>query len=190
MKQSDLTSVDLLSKYTSLQEELSSLASFIDDTRHTLGGVQEKLPTASDALAGVTQATEKATHNILQLVEEVMERDSELEDAIETLDRVAADASAKEAVAIIRVGADERMAKLTEMMTELSFQDLTCQAIQKISQTILEIEKRLISLIDITEDERAAMDTPVEGFSGLSRLEETFNGTNRQDLVDELLKRR
>lgn len=190
MKQSELSSVDLLSKYVNLQEELSSLASFIDDTRHTLGGVQEKLPTASDALSGVTQATETATHNILQLVEELMERDGEMGDAIETLEASASTPEAKEAVTQLRAAADERMTKLTEMMTELSFQDLTCQAIQKISGTILEVEKRLISLIDITDEERSAIEGVTDEYSGLSRLEESFSGKNKQDQIDELLSRR
>lgn len=190
MKQSELSSVDLLSKYVNLQEELSSLAAFIDETRHTLGGVQEKLPTASDALAGITQATERATHNILQLVEEVMERDGEMSDALETLEASASAADAKDAVAQLRGATDERMTKLTEMMTELSFQDLTCQAIQKISGTILEVEKRLLSLIDITDEERSAIAGAADQYSGLSRLEESFSGENKQDLIDQLLNRR
>lgn len=189
MKQSELSSVDLLSKYINLQDELGSLAAFIDETRHTLGGVQEKLPTASDALAGVTQATEKATHNILQLVEEVMERDGEMGDALTTLESSAATVEAKDAVSLLRSSADERMMKLTEMMTELSFQDLTCQAIQKITKTILEIEKRLISLIDADEAQRGAKSAPSE-YSGLSRLEESFSGKNKQELIDELLNGR
>jgi chemotaxis regulatin CheY-phosphate phosphatase CheZ len=189
MKQSELSSVDLLSKYVNLQDELSSLAGFIDETRNALGGVQEKLPTASDALAGVTQATEKATHNILQLVEEVMERDAEMEDAFATLASAATTDEAKEAVEVLRSSADERMMKLTEMMTELSFQDLTCQAIQKISKTILEVEKRVIALIDADDEQRPSKAAPDE-YSGLSRLEESFSGKNKQQLIDELLNGR
>lgn len=189
MRQSELSSVDLLSKYLHLREELSSLATYIDETRQTLGGVKDKLPSASDALTGVTQATEKATHNILGLVEELMERDGELEESLTLVEETVSTAEGRQAVEALRGAADERMAKLTEMMTELSFQDLTCQAIQKISNTILEIEKRLIALIDPIDDD-VSSPTAQTRFSGLDRLEENATGASRQDLIDQILSRK
>ncbi|NJK88853.1 MAG: hypothetical protein HC923_05240 [Myxococcales bacterium] len=59
MKQSELSRNDLLTKYMNLQDELGSLVSYIDDTRRALGGVSESLPSASDALLGITQATDE-----------------------------------------------------------------------------------------------------------------------------------
>lgn len=187
MKQSDLSSIDIVSKYMSLQDELTSLATFIDDTRRTLGGVQEQLPSASDTLTGVTKATERATHKILEHIEGMMEKDSELEGPMGILrEKGSADEDYVKALDAIAEAADQRMMVLTEVMTELSFQDLTCQAIQKISATMVEIERRILQLI--TSDVGAGGDsaaTPL--MSGLDRLEEQASGQSRQDLVDQML---
>jgi len=190
MKQSELSSVDLLTKYVNLQEELSSLVSYIDDTRQTLGGVQEKLPSASDALSGVVKATEKATHNILELVEQVIERDGEIAEAFARIESSSSKEETDDALRAVKDAADERMVKLTNVMTELSFQDLTCQAIQKISETILEIEKRVLCLIEPIETGRERAAATAEKYSGLDRLEESSSGENRQELIDQLLNRR
>ncbi|MEM1026242.1 MAG: protein phosphatase CheZ [Myxococcota bacterium] len=188
MKQSDLSSTDIVSKYMSLQEELGSLASFIDDTRRTLGGVQEQLPSASDTLTGVTKATERATHKILEHIEGMMEKDGELEGPMGVL-RAKGDQSDEDytkALDAVAEAADQRMMVLTEVMTELSFQDLTCQAIQKISVTMVEIERRILHLIssDVGADGEQA---PVPLMSGLDRLEESASGQSRQELVDQML---
>jgi len=191
MKQSDLSSNDIVSKYMSLQEELTSLASFIDDTRRTLGGVQEQLPSASDALTGVTKATERATHKILEHIEGMMDRDGELAEPMEVLRSKVdpSDSESTKALDAMAGAADQRMRVLTEVMTELSFQDLTCQAIQKISVTMVEIERRILDLIssDVGADgeEGAA---PL--MSGLDRLEESATGQSRQDLVDQMLNQK
>jgi chemotaxis regulatin CheY-phosphate phosphatase CheZ len=191
MKQSELSRIDIVSKYMSLQEELTSLAVFIDETRKTLGGVHEQLPSASDALSGVTKATEKATHNILAKIEQMMEADGELMEPLSVLQAQAehSDESFKNAVQAISEAGDQRLMVLTEVMTELSFQDLTCQAIQRISSTILEIERRLHDLIEMDEGASDATEASMGILSGLNRLEEKETGQSRQDLVDEMFSR-
>jgi len=191
MKQSDLSRIDLVSKYASLQEELTSLAVFIDETRRTLGGVHEKLPSASDALTGVTKATERATHNILEHIEKLMENDGDLMGPVGVVQSAAetsGDAEFKQAAQAIADASDHRMMALTEVMTELSFQDLTCQAIQKISVTMVEIERRIHGLIETGDAEEDGAEDGVGLLSGLNRLEETASGQSRQDLVDKMLE--
>lgn len=171
-----------MEKYETLQHELASLAAYIDETRRTLGGVQEKLPRASDTLSEVTKATERATHNILEMVEKLMDRDAESETDLSSLEQ----ACPGDAVSRLRERADERTMVLTEMMTELSFQDLTCQAIQKISNLILEVERRILSLIEVSITQELPEEDPNQ-FSGLARLDESSTGRSRQDLIDQLL---
>jgi len=190
MKQSDLSSIDIVSKYMSLQEELTSLASFIDDTRRTLGGVQEQLPSASDTLTGVTKATERATHKILEHIEGMMDKDGELAGPMEILrGKGPTDDEFVQALDAVAAAADQRMVVLTEVMTELSFQDLTCQAIQKISATMVEIERRILELInaDVGAENEEGAALPM---SGLDRLEESATGQSRQDIVDQMLSQK
>ncbi|NJK88852.1 MAG: protein phosphatase CheZ [Myxococcales bacterium] len=122
-----------------------------------------------------------------------MDRDDQLASLVNLLEGRADSLGpdAQDALAKLREAADERTVKLTEMMTELSFQDLTCQAIQKISGTIVNVERRLHELLDPMEDEE--LGTGQKGpahFSGLSRLEEAGAGQSRQGDIDDLLNRR
>ncbi len=130
----------------------------------------------------MTKATERATHNILEMVERLMERDAEAEADLEALARV----TEHEAISRLQQQTAERSMALTEVMTELSFQDLTCQAIQKISKLIIEVERRILGLIEDAEPGSGANAEPGE-FSGLARLDETATGQNRQDFIDQLL---
>lgn len=185
--------LQLVQKYSSLQTELHALVDYINETRNTLGGLHSELPAASDALASVTEATEKATHAILELVEGVMEQDESMSDAMDKLKAAAEaheDAELKEAVDVVMEGQQERSNKLIQIMTELSFQDLTCQTIDRISSTVLEIERRVIGLMDEPESEPDAEGSLQEAaaLAGVSRLRESQQGESRQGAIDDILK--
>ncbi len=190
---------ELVSKYTSVEEELTSLLGFIGDTRDTLGGLHAELPAATDALASITKATEKATHNILELVEKVMEADDTVEEALrkvqQYLDTVEND-EIKEAATTIIEAHENRSIVMTEMMSELSFQDLTCQTIQKITNTLAEIEFRIKQLLNPeTAGELEDLDKKHAGsMSGIKRLEEQDKKAEKaddcgQDFIDALLNK-
>lgn len=178
----------LVDRYRSLQEELASLVGYINETRETLGGLHHALPAASDALSAVTETTEKATHNILALVEELLGEDERGSAALEVLQAAfgeSEDAGVRAALDSLVQSGDRRSMMLTEMMTELSFQDLTCQTINRISKSIVEIERRIMRLIDTEALPHHV--GPEGGHSGLERLKETQGGASRQDMVDALL---
>jgi chemotaxis regulatin CheY-phosphate phosphatase CheZ len=182
-------SADLPRKYRTLQEGLASLVAYIDDTRKTLGGLQGQLPAASDALTAVGKTTERATHNILGLIEGMITDD---EGAAGNLARLSASAEAlgqpelSEAVAALNAAAERRTAMLTELMTELSFQDLTTQAINRISKSMLEVERRIHDLL--ARDEGGATGVTAAAHSGLERLKETQDGQSKQGQIDDLLR--
>ena len=192
MSSADDVGLGLIKKYETLQSELSGLVSYINDTRRTLGGLHQELPAASDALAEVTRATETAAHNMIDLVEQIMAQDEAGGDALSKVEnacQTAGDDAAVEAVAQLTKVSEERTELLIRMMTELSFQDLTCQTINKISSTILEIERRVIRLIDHNfGDGPAKAEIDPVALAGVSRLRENQSGTSRQDMVDALLK--
>ena len=184
----------LVQRYKVLQTELTGLINYIEDTRKTLGGLHNELPAASDALAEVTKVTETAAHNMIDLVEQIMSQD---EAATEALDKVeaackkAGDTSALEAVAKVESLSHARTDLLIRMMTELSFQDLTCQTINRIATTILEVERRVIKLIDVSGGQKEKKQDAAEVMApnaGINRLSESQTGESRQDMVDALLR--
>ena len=185
----------LVEKYQGLQGELTGLVNYINDTRHMLGGLHGELPAASDALSEVTRVTETAAHNMMDLVEQIMAQDEATTDAltkVEAACKKSGDEAAIEAVAKVEAMSHDRTDLLIKMMTELSFQDLTCQTINRIATTILEVERRVKSLIDLSDCDNAAPldDSPMPARAGVSRLAENQAGTSRQDMVDELLRGR
>lgn len=181
----------VIEKYAALQRELVLMVEYINDTRKTLGGVTGKLPGASDVLTGVTQAMEKATHDILGMVEKVMDLDGQSNEAIAKAKAAALKAGDAGAVAALEeamAAADARMGVLTEIMTSLSFQDLTCQAINKIGGTVLEVETRVRALVERRAPGGGAQDGGNSAaVPSLERLKEAASGQGRQGMVDELL---
>ncbi len=184
----------LVERYSVLQTELTGLINYINDTRRMLGGLHSELPAASDALAEVTKVTETAAHNMIDLVEQIMAQDEAATEALEKVEaacKKAGDDSAMEAVAKVEALSHDRTDLLIKMMTELSFQDLTCQTINRIATTILEVERRVIKLIDHSGAETAVSisdDSGMQAHAGVNRLRENQTGASRQDMIDELLR--
>lgn len=179
----------LAGRFEGMQRELLDLLEYVKGTRQTLGEVRDRLPQASGALASIEEVTERAAHNLLALVERAMESDERASSHLRTLTDGVEAAAARRALEEMHSAQDERMGILTEMMTELSFQDLTCQTLEKVTQGLAEIEARILHILD---PEAAplpvrAVEVHAGSMSGLSRLEETQSGVSRQDLIDQLL---
>lgn len=180
----------LADRFEGMQQELLDLLEYVKRTRNALGQVKEELPRATHALVSIEEATEKAAHNLLALVEKAMESDEKATGHLEVLERkVESEPHLRDVVDGMNSAQDERMNILTEMMTELSFQDLTCQTLEKVNRGLSEIESRIMYILD---PESAPPPPTEEGvhagsMSGLSRLEETQEGTSRQDMIDQLL---
>lgn len=176
--------------YTHLVDELRELVDYIRETRRELGTVHRDLPSAFDALGMVSKTTEKATHNLLGLVEALVDEDDASREALEVIaqnDALAAEPGVRAAVKSLENALVERGDKLTAMMSELSFQDLTCQTIDKIAGTIVEVERRVVALLDDGKAP-ASVDRPV--MAGIDRLVESQEGDGRQAMVDEILSNR
>ncbi len=176
--------------YTILLDELRGLVDYIRETRRELGTVHRELPSAFDALGMVSKTTEQATHNLLGLVEAIVDDDEETRKALEVLakhDRVLEEPSVQDAITAVENAMVERGDKLTAMMSELSFQDLTCQTIDRIAGTIVEVERRVVALL---EDDKAPAQEAKPVMAGLDRLVESQQGDGRQAMVDEILSRR
>lgn len=180
----------LVERFEGVQKELLDLLAYVKTTRSSLDHSTDQLSDASDKLMSISGATEKAAHNLLTLVERAMACDESAMAHLEALENGAEGDSMKKAVEGVSAAQDERMNILTEMMQELSFQDLTCQTLEKVTAGLNDLESRILHILD--PESAPPVETPPPGvhagsMSGLSRLEENQQGGSRQDLVDQLL---
>lgn len=98
---------------------------------------------ATNQLQEVIETTEKATMTIIEIVERDLNLQAELADAIAT---VRADGATEDNLARLddlnnKIGDD-----LTNLMTSMSFQDLTGQRIKKVVNALQKIEKSVVDL--------------------------------------------
>ncbi len=107
--------------------ELREIAGYIESMRHEIGALQvndlknTRIPAAGEELDAIVQATEAATHTIMEGAEAVMAAD-------------ASDPAAYKALV------EEKMMVIFEAC---SFQDITGQRIAKVVETLQHIEERV-----------------------------------------------
>ncbi len=179
----------LSARFESMQRELQDLLRYVKRTRATLGEVAKELPDASVAIGAVEQATAKAAHNLLGMVEQAMEADERLIAGLERLEQ--GSEPMREAVAPLREEVSGQIALMGEMMMELSFQDLTGQSLTRIAKGLEVVEARIARILDpsLPAADVGPGEPKVGSMSGLRRLQESQGGEDRQNWVDELLGR-
>jgi chemotaxis protein CheZ len=127
----------------SLRHELQGMADLIAETRAEVAGLlpipHSRLTSASDELDAVVEATERAAVEIMTAAERAQE-------AAQTLRT----APGLDAEAVANVDAIE--AAMLDVFIACSFQDLTGQRIRKVVQALTYIEKRVLSLTTLWED--------------------------------------
>jgi len=147
---------------TDLQEGLKSIYKEINAA--TVNGAavsqapsqvaDEMFSEASTQLGAILQTTEKATESIMSLVEKHLDANDR---NMAILDTLAAGSSAPE-IAELRAGSEALGADLMEIMTTLSFQDLTGQRIKRIVAALQQIEKVVFELYMATGLSMKAME--------------------------------
>lgn len=183
---------------TKLQGELGELARYIDKTRRSLQKLDpvvtettDKMPQASSQLTDITMATEAATHKIMTFTEKVMDDQEIVSVKIKDL-REAATASTVDSTAILRIARDieeinnKNKNDMIEILTALSFQDLTGQKIKKIIALVGDVETRILGLLisfGIKKEDGARKEAM------MGQLKDASKGLGvNQVLVDDILK--
>ena len=170
-----------------LYGQIGELAKYINATIKKLQTVEpnialatDKIPAASLQLSEITKATEEATHSVMGQVECVLDNQDLLLHRIEAIEK--GGDIAKEAGELRQLTADNKEI-LLDIITGLSFQDLTGQKIKSIISLIEEIEKRIIHLIvtfGLKSKTGIEEKIPLTGFTDDTKIE--------QGLVDTILK--
>lgn len=185
-----------------LKGELSQLAEYINKTRVSLQHLEpsvrestKNIPMASQQLSDVTRATEEATHKVLSLTEEILDEQEALGKHL-TAARTAAAAPGGDglpaALDAIDGATGRTKEKLIEIMTNLSFQDLTGQKIKKIVALVQEVEAKILELIlsfGLRPDEKGNDTDRQKRVEMISQLHDAYLKSEiKQDLVDDILK--
>jgi chemotaxis protein CheZ len=157
-------STDLQDGLKSIYREITAAASNgqASVTPVSADSTDEIFSEASRQLGEILVTTETATESIMTVVEKHLERNAQ---NMAILDRIGASADAED-VAALRSGAETLDQDLMEIMTTLSFQDLTGQRIKRIVTALQQIEKVVFELYMATGLSMKAMaenpDQPVE----------------------------
>ena len=185
-----------------LTGEFARIAKHIDQTRKELAKVtpeimdevRDYIPNACEELSRVTTDTEKATHEILEKTETIMDAVVQTREQYGLLKELFikhADSAGEEGVRHLEQLEEERQKQeliLTEILTTLSFQDLAGQKIKKIISMIETVESKILDLLNIF----GITKEKIEVMEHSPNRERTLNSFSqqplKQDLVDDLLK--
>ncbi|MBX2811635.1 MAG: hypothetical protein KTR25_07490 [Myxococcales bacterium] len=186
-----MTSVDeverLADRYEEIQQELVDVLGSIRQIRNVLGRVPEELIEIRKVLNSIGDSTEKAAHTLLELIEEMFEED-EKDSSLALLKTLQLEGEGGQAVANLVECSEKRQVRLNEMLVQMSFQDLTCQTLQKASNRLTSLEEEIDLILSGEKHAIEALDKKHLGsMSGLSRLKEAQGTGSKQDLIDQLL---
>jgi len=177
----------------------------LEHVKDSISESSNRIPKASMQLSKVTEATESATVEILNVLEAMTEKISASQGHLKTISQfvtgVASDAGREEALSAI--------ASINRVLTEtkddsmniavaLQVQDITSQQIAGVSHTIESIRLQLAEALDRfdkPEDDGSAIPTKAKGSSDKGSGSTHFDGDadfskkpDRQDMADEIVK--
>lgn len=175
--------------------ELENLATYITKTMSNLRlldpsvriSAERDMPAASQQLSDVVKSTEEATNTIMSLTDILLDHQTALGEAIEKLKRQKnRNRDYQEIIDQIEHFHREDEKTLMEVITNLSFQDLTGQRINKIVTMVSTVQDKLCDLIRAFGIKvQAPGEDPVQETPADSTAEEA--GKLAQDSVDSLL---
>jgi chemotaxis protein CheZ len=135
-------STDLQQGLKSIYKEINAAALNSTSEPIPAPAADEMFSEASNQLGAILETTEKATESIMVLIEKHLDQN---EQTMALLGRLENGGNGAE-IAALRGGAESLGADLMEIMTTLSFQDLTGQRIKRIVGALRQIEKVVFEL--------------------------------------------
>jgi len=184
-----------------LQGELGQLAEHINRTLKKLQRVEPTaresaahIPRASAQLSEITQATEEATHRVLDLAEALLEGQNRLLATLSEARGLAGDPDAvRDALSGMERLVRESQSGLMELITQLSFQDLVGQRIKGVMGLVDEVERRILEMLLVlgisAEGSRADAAEVARKREMMAQLRDTATRPAlKQAVVDDILR--
>lgn len=184
--------------FKKLKGELSQLARYVDKTRKGVEGISstvkissEKFPEASDAITSVTVDLEAAANRIMEILEGILSEQDRTLSMLSVLRKWAEglpDGLGSEGLGIIKVLEsvhDNIKKRMMEILTSLSFHDLSGQKLKKVLIGLNEVEEKLLELA-VSFGLHIEKDANEEDL--LKQLQDEQSSlAQKQDMVDKLL---
>ena len=132
---------DNLPEVNTLNEQLRDLRDHIEDTKKEIASIRhpdekdDRLTSAAMELGAIVEATEQATHRILNATEEIDELVDKLKERINDVG----------AIAML----DDMSNKTIDILEACNFQDISGQRTNKVVKTINFLEERILTMIGI-----------------------------------------
>jgi chemotaxis regulatin CheY-phosphate phosphatase CheZ len=148
-----------------LEELTGSISKMMDVFRQIRQPIQEssdKVPTTTQQLERVTQQTEQATQKMLDIVESITNRESEIAKAAGKLKKAIPDSAVRDNPDIdklcsgIQANADANLNDTMVIMEALQFQDITSQQIEHAVSQLEDIDTKLKALLVTTGAKKEA----------------------------------
>lgn len=181
--------------------KIGELARYLDETmrrfstlENPLANSTNQLPHASDTLAELTRMTEEGTNTVMELTEGLIANHRQFQAGLTAIQTALSNENSEHTGVLEKVGgladlAASNQKSLMDIITALSFQDLTGQRIKKVVGVLDEVQSRLVELVVVF----GLQSVPQEADKGraavlLKELEATTATSIKQDVVDDLLK--
>ncbi|MHA1598466.1 MAG: protein phosphatase CheZ [Alphaproteobacteria bacterium] len=126
---------------STLKDQLKDLHDHIEDTKREIASIRQpgeeddRLTSAAMELGAIVDATEQATHSILNATEEI-------DELVDKLKERSSDVGAQEMMGEIN-------SKTIAILEACNFQDISGQRTNKVVKTINYLEERILSMIEI-----------------------------------------
>lgn len=191
----DFSKIDL-----KLYGELGELARYINDAKKELQDFQpntlseEKLPDASDQLAAIVSTTEEATRKIMDSCDEINATHERVRDRLLSLEP----ALDPDVMASIEDSLMEAQNSSMQIYEACTFQDLTGQRIQKIVETLKEVERQVLRMVivfglngenakDIDADKKKELQSDADLLNGPQLPGNSLEQGDIDDILNQLL---
>jgi chemotaxis protein CheZ len=186
----DTTDVQLHARLTELTRYLTNeFRKAVVVEEHAAGHRPAQLPSASAHLKDVLALMENGTHRVMALIEMLQANRLQIAEALEGLAGHPDEPGRQRQFDAIRHALATEDARLMEMMTALSFQDLAGQRVKIIAGILRDVERQLLEMLIAVGGHAAAHETSGARPAGelLHELETAADAMLSQELVDDIL---
>ena len=148
---------------TRIQREISELTDAITGLvenfkklKRPLVESQEKVPQATNQLDKISEQTEAAAHQMLDMIEHITQREEDVINGLDSLREIAGDAEAvNQAVDDLSTKVNENLNDAYMIMDSLQFQDITAQQMDHAASLLEDIEGKLRCIVTAVAGEHA-----------------------------------
>ncbi len=134
--------------------ELKDLARVVDDATKKIGDLRkpveessESIPLAQDGISDIIKETEKAANNIMNLLDDINENSGVIDKSLCNLIDLNPIKKIKESLINLKELNKKNIDKILDVLSLLSFQDLTGQKLYKIQNTLNETKIKLLKVL-------------------------------------------